>query len=165
MGLLQVATNTVTSAVASVSLTGIDSDDVYVCYVNKLRPSTSGADLQCRVTESGTANSTSNYDQAYKFMPASTSFSNSSSTNLNKWDLTGSIDTSASGNYSASIYYIYNANNSSEYTFLTWENIYTASNGIFGGSVFTSASSVNGLQFFMDTGNISAGTFTFYKVV
>ena len=30
MGLVQVATNTVTSAVASVTLTGIDSDDVYM---------------------------------------------------------------------------------------------------------------------------------------
>ena len=30
MGLLQVATNTVSSAVASVTLTGIDSDDVYM---------------------------------------------------------------------------------------------------------------------------------------
>ena len=30
MGLLQVATNTVTSAVASVTLTGIDSDNPYM---------------------------------------------------------------------------------------------------------------------------------------
>ena len=32
--LVQVATNTVTSAVASVTLTGIDSDDVYITEFN-----------------------------------------------------------------------------------------------------------------------------------
>lgn len=39
--LVQVATNTVTSAVASVTLTGIDSDDVYMVAVsggNSFRP-------------------------------------------------------------------------------------------------------------------------------
>ena len=36
MGLLQVATNTVTSAVASVTLTGIDSDDVYMVSLNNV---------------------------------------------------------------------------------------------------------------------------------
>jgi hypothetical protein len=33
MGLVQVATNTVTSAVSSVTLTGINSDDVYMVTV------------------------------------------------------------------------------------------------------------------------------------
>ena len=44
MGLVQVATNTVTSAVASVTLTGIDSDDVYMVAV-------SGATVSDPVTE------------------------------------------------------------------------------------------------------------------
>ena len=34
MGLLQVSTNTVTSEVATVTLTGIDSDDVYMVAYN-----------------------------------------------------------------------------------------------------------------------------------
>ena len=44
MGLVQVATNTVTSAVASVTLTGIDSDDVYMVAVNNVTLNTSGSD-------------------------------------------------------------------------------------------------------------------------
>ena len=36
--LVQVATETVTSAVASVTLTGIDSDDVYMLAINNVTP-------------------------------------------------------------------------------------------------------------------------------
>ena len=64
--LLQVATNTVTSAVSSVSLTGIDSDDVYMVAFNQVIGSSGNNNLEMRVTESGTANSTSNYDWAAK---------------------------------------------------------------------------------------------------
>ena len=65
------------------------------------------------------------------------------------------------------IKYIFNANNSSEYTFFTNE-ISAYSNpatlwGNTGGEVFTSSSSVNGVQFFLyDTGNFDNGTFTLY---
>tara|TARA_R100000231_G_C5319461_1_gene162977 strand:- start:335 stop:463 length:129 start_codon:yes stop_codon:yes gene_type:complete len=40
MGLVQVSTNTVSSAVASVTLTGINSDDVYMLTINNFVPST-----------------------------------------------------------------------------------------------------------------------------
>ena len=47
--LVQVATETVTSAVASVTLTGIDSDDVYMVAYSDIAPSTDTADLRIRV--------------------------------------------------------------------------------------------------------------------
>ena len=37
--------------------------------------------------------------------------------------------------------------------------------GYQGGEVFTSTSSVDGVHFFMDNGNIASGTFTLYKVI
>ena len=43
--LVQVATNTVTSAVASVTLTGIDSDDVYMLAYNNVAPSNDNTGL------------------------------------------------------------------------------------------------------------------------
>ena len=74
MALVQVATNTVTSAVASVTLTGIDSSDVYMVAYNNVVPATDSNYLYARFTESGTPNSTSNYDLADKDLRASEAF-------------------------------------------------------------------------------------------
>ena len=68
------------------------------------------------------------------------------------------------------IVYIYNANNSSEYTFYTQETVYLnpfsgGLNGAQGGGVFTSASTVDGVNIFFSSGNIASGTFTLFKVV
>ena len=167
--LVQVATNTVTSAVASVTLTGIDSDDVYMLAMNNVAPSTDSVYLVMRVTESGTPNTTSNYDSAYKNLRADTSFSNSNYQNISFFYLNNNhIGTNTSEQLNG-IKYIYNANNSSEYTFFSNE-VSTLSNtsnlwGNQGGEVFTSASSVDGVHLFMDSGNIASGTFTLYKVI
>ena len=169
MRLVQVATNTVTSAVASVTLTGIDSDDVYMLAFNNVVPSTDSVDLFCRVTESGTANSTSNYDYAVKLMRTATSFANISATNKSQFDLGNNIGTNT-GEATNGIMMIYNANNSSEYTFITTEfaefNSSPELTSWTGGGVFTSSSSVNGLHLFFDSSsNIASGTFTLYRVV
>ena len=71
--LVQVATNTVTSAVASVTLTGIDSDDVYMVALNNIIPVTAGS-FYSRVTASGTPQTTANYDYASKLLRSDTTF-------------------------------------------------------------------------------------------
>ena len=169
MGLLQVATNTVSSAVASVTLTGIDSDDVYMVAFNNVKGSSEPTNFSYRMTESGTANSTSNYDYAFKDMFAASGFSNRYGTNQNRVLMnqgSGSGDTETQ----QGILYIYNANNSSEYTFTTFETTFTnayggALQGEQGGGVFTVASAVDGIYFQQDSGNIATGTLTLYKVV
>ena len=167
--LVQVATNTVSSAVASVTLTGIDSDDVYMVAISGVKPATDSYPLYLRFTESGTANSTSNYDFAYKDLRADTSFSNNGTANFSLIDLSFATGNDTGENFNA-ILYIYNANNSSEYTFCTFENNFMVSTPVFrgrqGGGVFTVTSAVNGVHFFFGSSkNTSAGTFTLYKVV
>ena len=54
--LVQVATETVTSAVASVTLTGIDSDDVYMVAINNWKQVNDNTVVQ-RFIDSGTAES------------------------------------------------------------------------------------------------------------
>ncbi len=167
--LVQVATSTVTSSTASVTLTGINSDDVYMLAMNNVQPVNDSGYLLMRVTESGTANTTSNYDSAMKNLRADTSFSNSNYANISFfYTVNNTLGTQTSEQLNG-IKYIYNANSSSEYTFFTNE-VSTLSNtsnlwGNQGGEVFTSASSVDGVYFFMDNGNIASGTFTLYKVV
>ena len=58
--LVQVATETVTSAVASVTLTGIDSDDVYMVAFNNVTRDSGSGHILLRVTVSGTADTTAN---------------------------------------------------------------------------------------------------------
>ena len=54
--LVQVATNTVTSAVSSVTLTGIDSDDVYMCAISNVIGSIDNQAVRFRLGNSGTPN-------------------------------------------------------------------------------------------------------------
>ena len=168
MGLLQVASSVVTSSTASVSLTGIDSDDVYMLAVNNFVPVTDAQDMKIRVIESGTPNSTANYDIAAKLLRADTTFGNDSNTNDTSFDCSTAIGNDT-GECADWIFYIYNANNSSEFTFFTQETVQLAHTALLigrqGGCVFTSASQVEGIQMFAGSGNIQSGTFTLYKVV
>jgi hypothetical protein len=167
MGLVQVATNTVTSAVASVTLTGIDSDDVYIFVGNNITPSTDDVSLLGRITKGGSADTTSNYDSAYKNLYANGSFSNSGSTNDSSINF-GNNGTGTSESHQI-ILYLFNFANSSEFSFLTREHLRLgATSELFGqqgGIVHTVASASDGLHFFQASGNIASGTFTLYKVV
>jgi hypothetical protein len=167
MGLVQVATNTVTSAVSSITFPNIDTDDVYMLTGANIECSTS-AQLKLRFTESGTPNTSSNYDGAFKLMRAYNTFLNRSDVNQTSIEVSR-LGQGSGANTQNFILYIYNANNSSEYTFVTNEAVALTSSasteGSAGGTVFTSASEVNGVNLFFDTGNIAGGTFTLYRVV
>ena len=168
MGLLQVATSTVTSAVANVTLTGIDSNDVYMVTFTNVLGSYEPTNLSFRFTESGTANSTSNYDYSFKELFAGSSFNNRYGENISR-----AIPNQGSGStaleHQQGIIYIFNANNSSENTHSTFETTFRnayggALQGAQGGTAFTVDSAVDGIYFYHDTGNITSGTFTLYKV-
>ena len=167
MGLVQVATNTVSSPVASVTLTGIDSDDVYMVAINNFIPVNNDVSAYMRITKSGTADSTSNYDSAYKYLKSHTSFANSGDANEDKINF-GNIGTGTSEGVN-SIINLYNFNSSSEYSYATQEDTTLNSSaqhqGKQGGFVHTVASASDGLYFYMASGNIASGTFTLYKQV
>ena len=87
MALIQIATNTVTSATSQVTLTGISDDSVYVVTVLGAKCDTDNQGIRARVTTSGTPDSDSEYDLAGKEMKTTTSFGNSSAVNQNNWFL------------------------------------------------------------------------------
>ena len=165
MGLVQVATNTVTSAVSSVTLTGIDSDDVYMVTIVGASPSSGVDQIRTRFTASSTPQTTANYDYANKFFRASAAFINDSNTNLTYTTGTGNIDNAFEGGNG--IFYLYNFNNASEYSFMTIESVtfgFSEGRGYAGGTVYTVAEAHNGVQFLALAGNIDSGTFTLYKL-
>ena len=169
MGLVQVATNTVSSPVASVTLTGIDSDDVYVVFITGFLSSASTAQ-RFRITKSGTAQTDSEYDFAGKYLRTDTSFTTGSNTNQTEGHYSGNL-TASQPNAGNHILYLYNFNSSSEFSFVTMETAGFYDNGSSdflaghqGGCVHTVASASDGIQFFNTSGNITGGTFTLYKV-
>lgn len=170
MGLKQVATTTVSGTPTTVQILGTTTTDaVYLVAMNNVRPTTDDKDLFCRVTTSGTADSSSEYDAAYKQLRADTSFGNYSQTNLTSWRLEYAIGNVAGEEMFNGLMYLYNFNNSSEYSYMTLEgsNRLQGQNllGETGGGVQTEAQSCNGLEFFWESSStFASGTFTLYEV-
>ena len=167
--LIKIDEEIVTSAVSSVTLTGIDSTyDVYQVVGSNIRPA-SGYQLEARVTKGGSAQSDSEYDWAYKGMYTGGSFVNEGESNRDSFFIyNGYEETTASGRGNGLSMYLFNFNNASEYSFFTLEQTYLHSTGNLGGNqggcVHTVASASDGVQFIWDGGvvNFEQGTFSLY---
>lgn len=168
MSLVQVNRVTLSSQATTMDITGIDSDDVYLLTINNIVSQNSNARLELQVLESGTANTTNNYDKADTFI-SSGGESDNNAQNQNKMNIFGN---QATVNYTCAIVYIYQAYNSSEYTFFSFEQSGWDVGGVVGGrqggGVFTSTSQVNGVRILF--GNVtsdlmSGATLTLYKVI
>ncbi len=174
--LVQVNTATITSDTADVKLDGINTDDVYVVFASGVTISVNTAYLQLRVTKdvSGTTTTqtTSNYDYAAETLKSNTSFGTYANTNQTRKYVVAAqpISNDTTGENENFIFYLYNFNNSSEYSFVTCEEMIinstnTALMGDMGGFVYTVAEAHNGFSISGDSCSISGGTFTLYKVI
>tara|TARA_R100000231_G_scaffold93581_1_gene70243 strand:+ start:97 stop:615 length:519 start_codon:yes stop_codon:yes gene_type:complete len=164
--LVKIAETTVSSSTASVSLTGIDSTyDVYMCRFNNVTGSVDTEHLFLRVLVSGSPDTSANYDRARIQFKADTSFTDSSNQNETKTYIGQQIGT-ASNSQCNGLMYLFNFNNASEYSFGTLEEAAWRQAGNLhgnqGGWVHTVAQACNGVQFFMEDGNLLSGTFSLY---
>jgi hypothetical protein len=165
--LIKIDEEIISSAVASVTLGGSDWDssyDVYKVVINNVQSVDDNVALYIRVTTSGTADSDSEYDLVKKVLRADEAFGNEVNTNQDKTIL-GSIGT-ATGEITNGIFYCFNFNNASEFSFgtieMSYRNAAGALKGDTGGFVHTVAEANDGVNFFMQSGNIASGTFTLY---
>ena len=172
--LVKIQETTVTSAVASVTLTGISSTyDVYKVVWTNVLPSNNSVALWFRLQNASGDVTSSNYDYARKLLRSSSSFSNSFDTNSGAFRSftlgTGTSSQEKSNGFS----YCFNFSNSSEYSFITQEEVVIddvgETSGIAGGGVLTVAEAHTGITFFFGSagspsasGNIASGTFTLY---
>ena len=129
--------------------------------------STTAQNLDIRVKVGGTAQS-SGYQFAQQLGNSAGTFSESKSTSFSQFIWLPNVDNET--NASANGYcYIYNALNSSKYTFTTHhtvikQDVHTPRFS-FGGSVFTTANQCSGFRVFLaTTGNIANGTIKLYGV-
>ena len=152
---------------STVSLGGSDWDssyDVYMVIYDKIICDTDQKNFQIRVLKSSSADTTSNYDQAYKKLDSTTSFPTRQNENQAYWS-TEELGTSTQVQNNG-VLYLFNFNNGSEYSFITLEessfNSLSQSTGRQGGGVHTVASASNGIQFYMASGNIASGEFKLF---
>ena len=150
---------------ASVSLTGISSTyDVYLCVLNGITP-TADANFNMRVTTSGTADSDSEYDKASEVFKVNTSFGTTTDTDEAQWRINSTVGTDT-GEQANHTIYLFNFNNSSEYSFYTNESVKLNAcaelEGYQGGGAHTVAETNDGVNFFFTSGNIESGEFKLY---
>ena len=167
MGLIQVATTNVTSAVSSVTLNGISDDSVYKLVISEFIPSTDASDMKLRVVQSGTPNTSANYDLASVLIRTDTTIGSDQHENATSLDTSTAIG-SSTGECANFIFYIFNAYSGSEYTFITQEAVQqshqTITLGRQGGGLFNGFSSVTGIQLFAGSGDIANGRFTLFRI-
>ncbi len=163
----KISETTVSSAVASVTLTGIDSTyDVYKLIGSNFQCATDDKNLIVHFTVSGTADTSSNYDSAFLQLKTGSSYNNSSSSNSNALTIAPSLSnaTNETGNF---VLYLFNFNNASEYSFATTEANTLLNNsemrGLQGGFLLTVVQATDGVRFTWESSsNFSSGTFTLY---
>tara|TARA_R100001082_G_scaffold55654_1_gene30677 strand:+ start:1146 stop:1658 length:513 start_codon:yes stop_codon:yes gene_type:complete len=152
----------------TLKVTGIDSDDVYLLVLKLIQTQNNNEVINMRVTKSGTADSTSNYDRAYKHFSSTGSFSNGSYENGTGSRIMENVDDANGGGQG--IFYLYNFNSSSTYSWWTNQNVTTVSNqsaGSAGGHIHTVASASDGIEVYGSSGGtfISGASAILYKVV
>ena len=170
MGLQQVNKAVLSSAASAITVTGINSDDPYVLILKNIQPVDNVVYPHLRFTESGTANTTSNYDNQYYVNKAATSFANYNNTNQDKFLIQSEQLGNVTQEKLSGIFYIHMANSSSDNTHINFKTTGLDSNsnhlGINGSGVFKVDSAVDGVSVFMSSGNVAAGAeLVLYKVV
>lgn len=170
--LVKINSVTTTSSVATVTLTGITSTyNVYVVEFDSATPDV-GDTIFARVTESGTPNTTASYSVAVKQYNASagTTSAGTSGGGNTSWNLSFSLDSTISNNCNG-VLFLYNFNSSSSFSYMTsdivgWGSTGNQLKGRKGGYTFESASTCDGINFFLENSNnfVSGATFTLYAL-
>lgn len=168
MALVQVNTTTITSdtKTSSLTLTGINTDDVYLFAFNNMNVE-ADITLGLRFTISGSPFAFSNYDFARKQINSGASFGSVSGASQTFINMQVVTDTTC---YGSGMIYLYNFNDSSEYSYCSFETAlantgYSDSTGSTGGAVLSSAGAADGINLITAAGyEINSGTYTLYKV-
>ena len=166
--LIKIAETTISSAVSSVTLTGItDAYSVHILQYNNVQSEIVNKYMALRFTEDGTPNTSASYDRGGKILKSNTSYANNYGANGTFFYTHNNLFSTDAGQANNGTIYIFNASNGAERTYMAQENVAVgASNlswGNQGGGVFKQNSVVDGVHFYMeDTGNMDAGHFVLF---
>ena len=156
---------------ASLTLGTTDWDssyDVYMVKIFNLTPATNDVDVFMRFTKASdnSVDNSQNYDFAYKTIKTYNAFENDAGQNISKFRITTQEIGTGTSETLNGIMYLFNFNNSSEYSYFTEELVAVDDSeylhGSQGGGVLTVSQATNGINIFTTSGNIASGTLKLY---
>ncbi len=156
---------------ASLTLGTTDWDssyDVYMVQIFNLTPVNDDVDVFMRFTKASdnSVEDSSNYDFAYKTIKTYSTFETDSAQNISKFRITAQEIGTGTSETLNGIMYLFNFNNSSEYSYFTEELVAVDDSqylhGNQGGGVLTVSGANNGINIFTTSGNIASGTLKLY---
>ena len=154
------------SSDSEIKLTGMTSTyDVYKAVLWNVKPATDEAYLIARFTVSGTSDDSANYSRAsLEFKSGGV---NGGSAQADQTGINMIQNGTATSETHQSTWYIFNASNSSEYTYCTFEEVsmmYDAATlrGRHGGATLKEDQATDGISFHYSSGNIASGEFRLY---
>jgi len=135
--------------------------------IQNVGPSNDDVSLYCRVTKSGSADTSSNYDTTHKNMYDQTyNVSNTFNASENMMNM-GNCGTGNSETHNA-YFWLYNFGSSTLSSVMSRTHMNVSSGqrlyGQIGGTSQSVASATDGLVFYFASGNIAKGSFTMYEV-
>ena len=143
--------------------------NVYQVTITDIKPSTDSSNLRMRILKSGTAQTDSNYDRCYEQYRTDTSFQDVATVGGDHWKTTNNSNGTNTGETAQGVFYLFNFNNASEYSFVTNETSNLTADpiliSVMGGGVHKVTSASDGLQFYYSSGNIASGIFKLYGLV
>ena len=164
MKLQQVKQEIVTSAVSSLIITGINTDDPYMLTVRDWAPTENTKVSRLRITKSGVAQ-TASYYQAHKSMSSTGTYSNGYKSNNSDFE----FHFTASAYKTNAIMWLYDFNASDKQSHGLFETVAQDhsgnSMGVKGSFAHEVSSASDGIEFRFHSGNVASGTFTLYKVL
>jgi hypothetical protein len=168
--LIKIDEEIVTSAVATITVGGANWDssyDVYMVKVNNLTIDTNGQNPVIRFLDSSNNPVTSaNYNWARKILKSDASFGNGNLQNATLDYFVNNGMNTTTGQSASGILYLFNFNNTGEYSFYTVEEINRhatgALQGLQGGGVLKLAAQHKGVEFGVTSGNYTGGSVVLY---
>lgn len=168
--LVQVDSVTVSGTVSTIEVGGANWDssfDTYMVTVNALQSNTDSVNVYFRILDSSNNPETSaNYDWARKILKSDASFGNGNLQNATLDYFVNNGMNTTTGQSASGILYLFNFNNTGEYSFYTVEEINRhatgALQGLQGGGVLKLAAQHKGVEFGVTSGNYTGGSVVLY---
>lgn len=169
----QIKSTTVTSQVNSVIMDGVTTDHVYMLVGKGITISVDTAYLHTRFTKDVSGTSTpqtaAQYDFANLILKPDGAFETFKYPDRTEMYFANSPIGSSAGESNSFVYYLFNFNNSSQYSYITVDdNVFNStsstSHGSQGAMQYGVAEAHNGIVITGDACNLNGGTLTLYKI-
>jgi len=164
-----IETQTITSSTAQIDFTDLGTGyNVHFITINNFQPATDSQDLNFRVLVGGSVQTgASDYGRAFNINYSNGTNSEDRDPDLDRLRLIPEIGTST-GELANGYLYMYNALDSSKYTFFTQHSTFISRDPhyatTFGSGLYVQSNTLSGIRFYMSFGNINETEISIYGI-